>query len=63
MFMLRNEQMLVMKHNIWAVPRETFCWLDETQLVIKSHNKVFSNGHAELIDIVSSTLSGLSDLN
>ena len=40
-----------MSFNIWSIPRESFCWLNATRVIVKSSDS--SNGHCELVDIVS----------
>ena len=43
-----------MENTIWVtVPANTFCWLDDTRVVIVSHGRFRTNGHCELLDTVS----------
>ena len=58
--MFRHEHLLKMKYNIWTVPREAFCWLNENKVVITSTkfiNNEQSESHCQLLDIVSSVLT------
>ena len=43
-----------MKHNIWAVPRKAFCWLDEKRVIVFAPGDVGEQAHCELLDTVSS---------
>ena len=39
--------------NVWIIPREAFCWLNETKVIVKSTDRTALKRHCELVDIVS----------
>ena len=49
----RQEHVMQMSYNIWAVPRQSFCWLNETKVIVVSFDYNYVNGHCELVDTVS----------
>ena len=46
-----------MEQNIWATPRQAFCWLDEKNVVVVSFDNDIEKGHCELLNTVSLELS------
>ena len=46
-----HESVVQMSYNIWANPRESFCWLNDNQVVVRSKHASYT--HCELVDIVS----------
>ena len=42
-----------MSYNIWIYPRDAFCWLNETKVIVVSYSFKSLKGHCELVDIVS----------
>ena len=42
-----------MKYNIWAVPRQAFCWLEDSNVIVISKDKKNDNGDCELLNTVS----------
>ena len=52
-FIFRFEHVMLMSYNMWASPRESFCWLNETKVIVLSTNVDSSMDHCELVDIVS----------
>ena len=49
----RHEKLLDMEQNIFALPRRTFCWLDEKNVIVISKNSRATIGHCELVNTVS----------
>lgn len=50
---LKFAEVLKMSHNIWALPRETFCWLNETKAIVVSTNNAMTEGNCSILDTVS----------
>ena len=42
-----------MDYNIWNTPRQTFCWLDDKNVIVISLENGVKNGHCELLNTVS----------
>ena len=47
-----------MRYNIWVTPREAFCWLNQTKVIVRSSKSSnaqlqMAMGHCELVDTVS----------
>ena len=42
-----------MSYNLWFVHRESFCWLNDNEVVVVSYDNKRLNGHCELLDTVS----------
>ena len=56
--------MVKMENNIYAVPRTTFQWLDDTSVVLKSiDGRKFESGHCVLLDTVRLLLMYFDPIN
>ena len=53
--MFSLEHVMQMSYKFWTVPREAFCWLNSTKVIVVSTDKP-SKSHCELVDIVSKYL-------
>ena len=42
-----------MQQNLWSLPREAFCWLDDKRVVVVSSDAESENGHCVLLNTVS----------
>ena len=48
----RLEQMIQMKFNTWAYPRESLSWLNENEVAVLAVDGLLQ-GHCEILDTVS----------
>ena len=48
--------MIEMRYETRSVPRVTFCWLNENDVVVKSADNYPENGHCEVLNTVSLTV-------